>query len=151
MLPSGQQKAEKDTLCSQKIRNTMRIAHTFRGPFLAMRLHGDMCIQVVQGSIRLLASLPPAFVHALNFLITTTRSLVLLRSRDRNKRINLYKNKRLAKRDVLILGPTVASKFLLESQRSAPHASKRASYLALSSLGRTGAGVRRKGVVVARW
>ena len=54
-----------------------------------MRLHCDVRIQVIQGSVGLLATLPPAFVHALDFFVATTRTLVLLRTRDRDKRIHL--------------------------------------------------------------
>ena len=57
-------------------------SHTFGGSLLSMRLHSHMGIQVVQGSVRLLASVPTALVHALNLLIATTWPLVLLCSRN---------------------------------------------------------------------
>lgn len=54
-----------------------------------MRLHRDMRIQVIKSTIRLLTPLVPAFVHALDFFISTTRSFVLLRSWNRNERVHL--------------------------------------------------------------
>jgi hypothetical protein len=62
---------------------------TFRSPLDAMRLHCHVSIQVIQGAIGLFAAIPAALVHSLNFLVSTTRSLVLLRARNRNKGVNL--------------------------------------------------------------
>ncbi len=45
-----------------------------------MPLHGDVRVQMVQSAIRLLTSIPPAFVHALNLFVAPPRALVLLRS-----------------------------------------------------------------------
>jgi len=54
-----------------------------------MGLHGDMSIEVVQRAVSLLAAIPTTLVHALNFLVTSTGSLVLLGTRDRNERVYL--------------------------------------------------------------
>jgi hypothetical protein len=61
---------------------------TFWSSFCAVRLHCYMRIQVVQRPVRLLASVPTALIHPLNFFIASSRSLVLLRSRNRNKRVH---------------------------------------------------------------
>lgn len=60
-----------------------------------MRLHRDMRIQMIQGSVRLLTSLPPAFVHSLDFFITATWALVLLGTRDRDEGIDLGQRVRI--------------------------------------------------------
>lgn len=64
---------------------------TFRGSLLAVRLHGDVCVEMVQSAIGLLTSIPAALVHALDFLIASTRALVLLSAGDRNERVNLFR------------------------------------------------------------
>ena len=56
-----------------------------------MRLHCDMRVQVVQCTVCLLASLPPTLVHSFNLFVAATRALVLLSTRNRNKRIDLRK------------------------------------------------------------
>jgi len=56
-----------------------------------MGLHGDMSIEVVQRAVSLLAAIPTTLVHALNFLVTSTGSLVLLGTRDRNERVYLVR------------------------------------------------------------
>ena len=53
-----------------------------------MRLHRDVRIQVVKRSVRLFASIPAALVHALDFFISATRSLMLLRTRDGHERVD---------------------------------------------------------------
>ncbi len=55
-----------------------------------MRLHGNVGVEVVQGTVSLLAPIPSTFVHALNFLITTSRTLVLLGAGNRNEGVNLW-------------------------------------------------------------
>jgi hypothetical protein len=60
----------------------------FRSALLAMRLHCNVRIQMVQSTVSLLATVPPTFVHALNFFISPAWSLVLLRARNGYKRIN---------------------------------------------------------------
>lgn len=50
----------------------------FGGAFCAMRLHSNMGIQVVQRAICLFTAIPSALIHALNLLISTTWTLVLL-------------------------------------------------------------------------
>jgi hypothetical protein len=54
-----------------------------------MRLHGDVSVKVIQCAVRLFATLPAALIHALDFLITAARSLVLLSARYGDERINL--------------------------------------------------------------
>lgn len=71
-------------------------SHTFGGALLSMRLHSHMRIQVIQSSVRLFAAVPSALVHALNLLIAAARSLVLLRPRNRDKRVDLQSNPMLA-------------------------------------------------------
>lgn len=56
-----------------------------------MRLHCDMCIQVVQCAIGLFAAIPTALVHPLNFFITATWALMLLRTGNRDKRVYLIR------------------------------------------------------------
>ena len=56
----------------------MRYNLTFWGALRSMRLHCDVSIQVVQGAVGLLATVPSALVHALNLLVSATWTLVLL-------------------------------------------------------------------------
>ena len=53
-----------------------------------MRLHCDVRVQVVERAIRLFAAVPTALVHALDFFVASSRSLVLLRAWNRDKRVN---------------------------------------------------------------
>lgn len=57
----------------------------------AVSLHGHVSIEMVKRSIRLLTPIPSTLVHALNLLIPSTRSLILGRTGDRDKRVNLRK------------------------------------------------------------
>ena len=50
---------------------------------------------MVQCAIGLFAPLPPAFVHALDFFVTATGALVLLRARDGDERIYLRQRMRI--------------------------------------------------------
>lgn len=68
-----------------------KVELTFWCTFLAMRLHRNMRVQMIQCTICLLASLPPAFVHAFDLFVAATRALVLLSTRNRNKRVDLRK------------------------------------------------------------
>ena len=61
---------------------------TFGSSLGAVRLHGDVRVQVVQSAIRLFTTVPAAFVHALNFFISSTWSLVLLCARNGDKGID---------------------------------------------------------------
>lgn len=61
----------------------------FWGALGSVRLHCNVRIQMVQRAVRLLATLPSAFVHALDFFIATAGSLVLLSARDRHERVYL--------------------------------------------------------------
>ena len=54
-----------------------------------MALHGNVGIEMVQGTVRLLAAIPAALVHSLNLLITPARPLVLLRTWDGHERVHL--------------------------------------------------------------
>ena len=58
---------------------------TFGSAFLAMRLHGDMGVQVVKSAVSLLTPVPAALVHALDLFVPATGSLVLLRTGNRDK------------------------------------------------------------------
>lgn len=51
----------------------------------AVRLHGDVRVQVVQSTIRLFTTVPAALVHALDFFVSPTWSLVLLCARNGNE------------------------------------------------------------------
>lgn len=62
---------------------------TLWSAFLPMRLHGNMRIQMVQSAICLFAPIPTTFVHSLNFFISSTRALVLLRTWDWDKGVDL--------------------------------------------------------------
>lgn len=63
--------------------------HTFGCSLIAMRLHGDMRIKMVQCTICLFTTIPSTFVHTLNFFVTTTRTLVLLSTGNGNERVYL--------------------------------------------------------------
>ena len=54
-----------------------------------MRLHCDVSIQVVQGAVGLLATVPSALVHALNLLVSATWTLVLLGSWNWDEGVDL--------------------------------------------------------------
>lgn len=54
-----------------------------------MGLHGDVSIEVVQSAVCLLATVPSALVHALNLLVSSPRSLVLLRAWYGHKAVDL--------------------------------------------------------------
>ena len=54
-----------------------------------------MRIQVVERAICLLAPIPPALVHSLDFFIATTWPLVLLSTRNRDEGIDLGKRVRI--------------------------------------------------------
>lgn len=62
---------------------------TFRSSLDAVGLHGHVRIQVVQRAICFFTAIPAALVHPFNLLIAAARSLVLLRTRDRDKRVHL--------------------------------------------------------------
>lgn len=48
-----------------------------------------MCVEMVQCAVSLLAAIPTTLVHALNLLISSTGSLMLLGTGDRNERVYL--------------------------------------------------------------
>jgi len=70
---------------------------------LTVRLHGDVGVEVVQGTISLLAAVPSTLIHTLNFLITTSRTLMLLGAGNRNEGVNLW---------YVLLGISSSLKFL---------------------------------------
>lgn len=49
---------------------------------MPVRLHRDMCVEVVKRAVRLFAPVPTTFIHALDFLVASARALVLLGARD---------------------------------------------------------------------
>jgi hypothetical protein len=59
---------------------TTKYTHTFWGALCSVRLHRNMRIQMVESAVRLLAAIPAALVHALDFFISPSRALVLLRA-----------------------------------------------------------------------
>lgn len=61
----------------------------FRSALLAMRLHGDVSVEMVQGTIGLFTAIPTTLVHALDLFISSTRTLVLLGAWDRDEGVNL--------------------------------------------------------------
>lgn len=62
-----------------------RKSHTFWSALDAVRLHRNVRVQVVKSAVRLFASIPAAFVHSLNFFISSSRALVLLRAGNWNE------------------------------------------------------------------
>ena len=54
-----------------------------------MGLHGDVGVQMVESTVGLLTSLIATFVHALDFFIATTGTLVLLSTGDGHEGIDL--------------------------------------------------------------
>lgn len=66
---------------------------TFGSPLLSVRLHSDVGVEMVQSAVGLFATIPATLVHALNFFIPSSRTLMLLRAGDRHERINLLKIK----------------------------------------------------------
>jgi hypothetical protein len=53
-----------------------------------MRLHGHVRVQMVQSSVRFLASVPSALVHPLDLFVSPPRALVLLCARNWDERIH---------------------------------------------------------------
>lgn len=72
-------------------------SHTFRSALLAVRLHGDMGIEMVQCAICLLASVPSALVHPLDLFVSATRTLVLLSTGDWDEGVDLDRRIKSAK------------------------------------------------------
>lgn len=67
-------------LCSAEYIYFRSALHTFWCSLCAMRLHCHMRIEMVQSTISFLAAVPAALIHTLDFFVTSTRSLVLLRA-----------------------------------------------------------------------
>jgi hypothetical protein len=53
-------------------------------------------VEMIQCTVSLFATVPSTLVHTLNFFISSARSLVLLGTRNRNKRVNLRRGEKLA-------------------------------------------------------
>ena len=86
---------QKRDFATDRTSNQNRGRLTFRCTLLAMRLHGNMRVQVVQCTVCLLASLPSTFVHTFNFFVAATRALVLLSTWNGNKGVDLRKRVRI--------------------------------------------------------
>lgn len=72
-----------------KFGNAESREHTFRCTLEPVRLHGDMSIEMVQCAVCLFASIPTTLVHTLDFLVSSSRSLVLLRTGNGNEGVDL--------------------------------------------------------------
>ena len=71
---------------AQKI---LGVSPTFWSSLVAMRLHCHVCVEMVQCSVCLFATIPATFVHSLNLLVSSSRSFVLLRTGDWHEGVNL--------------------------------------------------------------
>lgn len=69
---------------------------TLRSALRAVSLHSHVCVEVVQSAIGLLTALPSTLVHALDLLVATARTLVLLGTRDRDEGVDLQQNHRVS-------------------------------------------------------
>lgn len=56
---------------------------------LSVRLHRNVSVQVVQCTIGFFTAIPSTLVHALNLLVSSSRSFVLLRTWNGNEGVNL--------------------------------------------------------------
>jgi hypothetical protein len=65
---------------------------TLRSALLSVGLHGNMSIKVVQCAVGLFTAIPTALVHSLNLFVSSSRSLMLLRTRNGHERVNLTIN-----------------------------------------------------------
>lgn len=108
----------------------------FGNALLSMRLHSDVSIQMVQSAVGLLASVPATLVHALNFLIASARSFMLLSARNRDETKDLG----TSMLDITLKGNLARTK-ALKSRDGASSGSVRVSgqhrrtYLITASLG----------------
>jgi len=57
----------------------------FRSTLVAVRLHSNMGIEMVQSAVCFFTSIPSTFVHALDFFVSSTRTLMLLGAGNRNE------------------------------------------------------------------
>lgn len=64
---------------------------TFGCSLLSVRLHRNVSVQVVQCTIGFFTAIPSTLVHALNLLVSSPRSFVLLRTWNGNEGVNLRK------------------------------------------------------------
>lgn len=62
---------------------------TFGSALSTVRLHRHVCIEMVQSTICLLATVPSTLVHALDLLVPTTGALVLLSTGNGDKGVDL--------------------------------------------------------------
>lgn len=67
-----------------------------------MGLHRDVSVEMVECTICLVAPLEATAVHAFNLLVAAARAFVLLRSRNRNKRVHLVRSSKLATRPTIL-------------------------------------------------
>lgn len=90
VLPSAKYATNQGMRQETMVRYSQR---TFGSSLLSMRLHGDVGIEMVQSAVGLFATVPATLVHALNLLVSSSRTLMLLRSGDGHERVNLWKIK----------------------------------------------------------
>ena len=64
---------------------------TFWSALLTMALHCHVGVEVIESAVRLFASVESALVHAFDFFVSPTRTLVLLRAGNWNERVNLHR------------------------------------------------------------
>lgn len=84
-----QNRGKIDGKKNNKKENKRKIsAPTFWSSLSTVRLHCDVRIQVIEGSVSLFTPVPAALVHAFDFFVASTRSLVLLCTGDGDKGIN---------------------------------------------------------------
>ena len=53
-----------------------------------MRLHGDVCIEVIQGAVSFLTAIPATLVHSFDFFVPSTWSLLLVGAGNGHKRVD---------------------------------------------------------------
>lgn len=68
------------SLDSAKHLKLISALRTFWCSLLAVRLHCDVRVEMVQGAIGFFAAVPSTLIHTLNLFVTPARSLVLLRA-----------------------------------------------------------------------
>lgn len=70
-------------------KGTISGSRTFRSALLAVRLHGDVSVEMIQGAVGFLATMPVAFIHALDLFVASSGALVLLSTGNRNEGVDL--------------------------------------------------------------
>jgi hypothetical protein len=74
--------ADKGDHNTAKCLNPRKQIRTFWCSLGTVRLHCDVRVQMVQSAVSLFTSVPATLVHSLDLLVTSARSLVLLRTWD---------------------------------------------------------------------